>query len=78
MRPIDRIVEPEAVGDLLVARISQHRVAAADQHRHVGGAHMKAIEEILRVGVAIEVDVVKRVAVARQELLDAQRACAMR
>ena len=39
---------------------------------------MKPIEEILRVGVAIEVDVMKRVAIARQELLDAQRAGAMR
>ena len=77
MGPVNRIVEPQTVGDLLVARIPQHRVAAADQHRHVGGAHMKAIEEILRVGVAIEVDVMKRVAIARQELLDAQRAGAM-
>jgi hypothetical protein len=39
---------------------------------------MKAIEQLLRVGVAIEVDVVERMAVARQELLDAQRAGAMR
>ena len=39
---------------------------------------MKAIEQILRVGVAIEVDVLKRMAVARQELLDAQRAGAVR
>jgi hypothetical protein len=39
---------------------------------------MKPIEEILRVGVAIEIDVMKRVAIARQELPDAQRAGAMR
>ena len=38
---------------------------------------MKAIEEFLRVGIAIEVDVMKRVAIARQEFLDAQRAGAM-
>ena len=41
------------------------------------GGHMKPIEEILRVGVAIEVDVMKRVTIARQELLDAQRAGAI-
>ena len=78
MRAVDRIVETQAVRDLLVARIPEHRVSAADQHWHVGGAHMKAVEEFLRVRVAIEVDVMKRVAIARQELLDAQRACAMR
>ena len=32
---------------------------------------MKPIKEILRVGVAIEVDVMKRVAIAGQELPDA-------
>ena len=78
MRPIDCVVEPETVGDLLVARIPQHPVAMADQYWHVGGSHLKPIEEILRVGVAIEIDVMKRVAIARQEFLDAQRAGTMR
>src|SRR6266478_6469302 len=78
VRPINRVVESKTVCDLLVARIPQHRVAIADQHWHVGGSHMKPIEEILRISVAIEVDVMKRVAIARQELLDAQRAGAMR
>ena len=76
--PIDRIVEPQAVGDLRVARIPQHCVAAADQHRHVGGADMEVIEQILRLGVAIQVDVMERMAIACQELLDAQRTGAMR
>ena len=66
-RSINRVVEPKTVGDLLVARIPRHRVTTADQHWHVGGGHMKAIEEILRVGVAIEVDVMKREAIARCE-----------
>jgi hypothetical protein len=35
---------------------------------------VKPVEEFLRVGVAIEIDVMKRVAIARQELLDAERA----
>ena len=78
VRLIDGVVEAQAVGDLLVARIAQHGVAAADQHRHIGRAHMKPIEQLLRVGVAIEVDVVVRMAVAGQELLDPQRAGAMR
>ena len=35
---------------------------------------VKAIEQLLDVGVAVEIDVRVRMAVARQELLDAQRA----
>ena len=72
------LVEAEAVGDLRVGRIPQHRVAAADQHRNVGGVDVKPIEQLLRVGIAIEIDVVERMAVARQELLDPQRAGAVR
>ena len=78
MRRIDGVVEAEALGDLLVARIPQHAVAAADQHGHIGRAHMKAVEQILRVGVTIEIDVVVRMAVACQKLLHPQRACTMR
>ena len=78
MRLIDGVVEPEALGDLLIARVAQHGVAAADQHGHVGGADMKPIEQLLRLGVAIEIDVRVRMAVARQELLHPQRAGAMR
>ncbi len=33
---IDRVVEAEALGDLLVGRIAEHELAAADQHRHIG------------------------------------------
>ena len=46
-RPINRVVEPKTVGDLLVARIPRHRGTTADQHWHVGGGHMKAIEDNL-------------------------------
>ena len=39
---------------------------------------MKLIEQLLRFSVAIEVDVVKRMPIARQEFLDSQRAGAVR
>ena len=39
---------------------------------------MKPVEQLLRLGVVIEIDVVVRMSVARQKLLDPQRAGAMR
>jgi hypothetical protein len=77
MRAIDGIVEAKTIGDLLVAGIAQHRVSAADQHRDVGGIDVKPIEQLLGVGVAIEINVVVRVAVAGQKVLHAKRAGAM-
>jgi hypothetical protein len=74
---IDRVVEPEAIRYLLVGRIAQDRVGATDEDRDVGRADVKLIEDRLRLGVAIEVDVVERMAVAGQEFLHAQRAGAM-
>ena len=35
LRLVDGVVEAEAVGDLLIGRIPQHRLAAADQDRHI-------------------------------------------
>ena len=58
-------------------RIAQHDLAAADQHRHVGDVDAEAIEQLLDVGVAIEIDVGVGMAVAGEELLDAQRAGAV-
>ncbi len=77
MRAIDGVVEAETIGDLPVARIAQHGVAAANQHRDVGGADVKPIEQLLGVGIAIEIDVVMRMPVAGQEVLHPQRAGAM-
>ena len=77
MRSIDGIVEAKTIGDLLVAGIAQHDVTAANQHRDVGGADVKPIEQLLGVGVAIEINVVMRMPVAGQKLLHAKRAGAM-
>ena len=77
MRPVDGIVESQAIGNLLVAGIAQHDRPAANQHRDVGLADVKPIEQLLGAGVAIEIDVVMRVAVAGQELLHAKGAGAV-
>ena len=73
LRLVDRLVEAQAIGNLLVGRIPQHRFPAADQHRHVGGGDLKPIEQILNVGIVVEIDVGVRMAVARQKFLDAKR-----
>jgi hypothetical protein len=56
-------------------RISQHHLAKTNQDRHVFGGDVKLVEQVLDVGVTVEVQVCVRMAVARQKLLDVQRAC---
>src|SRR2546430_16413775 len=70
---IDRFVESEAVGDLLVGWIAENEFATADHDRDVRFAHVKPVEEGLQIPFAIEIDEGVRMAVARQKILDAQR-----
>jgi len=77
VRLIDGVVEAQALGDLLVARIPQHGVAATNQDGHIGCTDMKPIEQLLRVEVAIEIDVVVRMTVTSQKLPHPQRAAAV-
>ena len=74
---IDALVETEAVGNLLIAGIAQHGVAAADQDGNLVVRDVKAIEQTLRVRVAVEVEISERVPVARQEFLDPKRSRGM-
>ena len=61
-----------------VGRIPQDGIAAADQHGDISHADLKAIEQVLGLAVAIEIDVLKRMAIPGQELLHPQRPGAMR
>ena len=70
---IDTFIEPQAFSGRLVRRIPQHQFAAADKDRNVCGRHSKAIEQLLSIGLSVEVDVRVRMPVPDQELLDAQR-----
>ena len=63
---------------MLIGRIAQHHRATADDHRNVADADLEAIEQVLDPGVAVQVDIRVRMAVAREELLDAQRPRAVR
>lgn len=73
VRLVDGVVEAEAIGDLPVGRVAQHHRAAADQDGNVGLGHPKAIQQLLYVGVALEVEVGVGVAVAGQEFPGAER-----
>jgi hypothetical protein len=48
VRLIDGVVEAKAPSDLLVARIPQRGVTAANQHRHIG-AH----EDLAQLGIGL-------------------------
>ena len=74
---VDRVVEAEAFGDLLIGRVPEHHLAPADQQGHVGDGDLEVVQEVLHAGVPVEVDGRVRMSVARQELLDAERARAM-
>ena len=41
---IDGLVEAEAVGDLPVARVTQHDRAATDQHRNFSDRELESVE----------------------------------
>ncbi len=71
---IDRLVQGEAVGDLLIGGVAEHGLAAADQVGHLGDGNMEAIEEVLDALVVVEIDEGVREPVSREKFLDAQRA----
>src|SRR5438132_1846644 len=72
LRLVDRVVEAETIRDIAIARIPQNDLAAADQYGDIGDRDPKSIQKLLNAGVTIEVDVLVRVAVTRQKLLNAK------
>ncbi len=62
---------------MLVRRVAQEGIAATDQDRHVCDGDVDAIEHVLRDGVFVQIQVRERMAVAREEFPDAQRARAV-
>ena len=77
MHLIDGLVETEALGDLVIRRIAQHRVGAADQNRHVRSRHPESLQQFLRACVVLQIDAGEWMAVANEELLDPKRAGAV-
>ena len=73
MRAIDRVVEPETLGNLLVGRILEHALAAADEHRYVGHADVEALEQHFGLAIALDVDVGVRMPIAVEKLACAKR-----
>jgi hypothetical protein len=77
LRLVDGIIETEALRDLLIGRMAQDDVVAADQNGDIVASDIESIEELLNVDLIVEIDVRIGMTVARQELLDSQRCGAM-
>ena len=60
-----------------VAGISQHQIAAADQHRNVRNANLEMVEHRLDVGIALHIEIRMRMPIAREELAQTQRVAGM-
>ena len=73
---INRLVEAKTVGDLPMRGVPQHHLTTADDDRHVVDSDLETIQQRLGTGIPVEVDGGVRMAVARQERLDAE--CASR
>jgi hypothetical protein len=67
-------VQAEALADLLEGGLLQDAGAPADEDRHVVHANAEAVESLLNVRVAIHVEVGIGLTVAREELLEEERA----
>lgn len=68
---IDRVVEAEAICDLLIGWVSKRYLIAANHNRHIRSGDVEMIQQILDTVVMVKVDVRVRMAVARQKLFDA-------
>ena len=77
MSVIELLIEPEVFGNLCIRRIAENRMPAAHHDRDVDHADVKAIEQVLRLAIAIEIDVMKGMAVPREEFLHVKGARAM-
>src|SRR4030095_12177113 len=77
LRVLDRRVEAETVGELPIGGVPQHHLATADHHRHVVDSDLETLQTRLDDGTPGEVDGGVRMAVARQERLEAERASGM-
>ncbi len=70
---VDLLVEAEAVGDLVVRRVPEHELAAADQDGDVPLRDVEVVEQLLHPLVVVEIDVRVGMAVAGEELPRPQR-----
>ena len=52
----DALIETQTLGDLLVAGVTEDRIATANQHRDIVGRDVKTIQQRLDVLVAVEID----------------------
>ena len=66
-------MNPRQIGDLCVRRLTEDRLSTADHDRNAWDTDAKSIEHLLRVRVAIQIDIPERMSVPSQELPYVQR-----
>src|SRR4029077_17288565 len=70
---VDPLVEAQMLGNRVVARILQNGFAPADQDWYFSRIHLEPIEQTSDVGIMIEIEILERVVVAREEGPDTER-----
>src|SRR6185369_13370589 len=70
---VDRFIETQAVCNLLVRWISQYNGATTYHYRKVADSHAEAIQQLLNLDIAFQINVGVRLIITCQELFDAER-----
>lgn len=74
---IDLGIHPEAFGNLVIRRVSEHMLGATDHDRYIFCLHMKAIEQRTDVWIVLDIHVEVGMRIAREKFLQTQRASGM-
>jgi hypothetical protein len=69
---VDRLVHPEAGGELLVARIMEREFTPAQHNRNLLRREREPIEKLPRQCIGVEIEVDEWITIAGEELLHAQ------
>jgi hypothetical protein len=78
VRLVDVVIEAETLSYLRVRRVAQYRLASANHDWNVRRVDVEPVEDLFCRPIVVEIEILKRVPVPRQEFLDAECRCALR
>ncbi|MEI9899751.1 MAG: hypothetical protein WDN31_05935 [Hyphomicrobium sp.] len=64
--------EPDAAGELRLSRVAQHLAVGADDDRQIAGRNLELLDQNLTAGVALGIEALVGMAVAREKALEPQ------
>src|SRR5262249_10560041 len=70
---VDLRVEAETLRQFPIARITEHRPIAADDHRDIFETDSEMLDNLLNPAVPLHFEICMRMSIARQELLQTKR-----